>query len=79
MRTINIKNEPEPVGTILLIPFRITGYHKDCDGSDMAKLEAIDSSGDATGWTQDCIGLYPNSELVTTLEELKSLFKETTN
>ena len=33
--------EPEPSGTIILMPFRITGYDKDCDGSLMARLAAI--------------------------------------
>lgn len=67
--------EPEPVGTIILRPFRITGYDKDCDGSLMARLEAIDCEGDSTGWTVNCIGIYDESTLVVNdLEELRALF-----
>lgn len=49
--------EPEPVGTIVLLPFRVTGYDQDCDGSLMARLESIDLDGRRTGWDPDCIGL----------------------
>lgn len=66
--------KPEPEGTIVLIPFRITEYHPDCDGSLMAKLEAIDKDGEGTGWEPDCIGLYPECELVVTADELRELF-----
>lgn len=37
--------EPEPVGTIVLKVFRVTGYDSDCDGSLMARMENIDSQG----------------------------------
>lgn len=66
--------EPEPAGTIILIPFKITGYDPDCDGSLMVRLAAIDSSGNETGWEVDSIGLYDDIGLVIELEELKSLF-----
>ena len=33
--------EPEPVGTIILMPMRVMGYDRDCDGSLMARLEMI--------------------------------------
>lgn len=66
--------KPEPEGTIILVPFRITGYDPDCDGSLMARLEAIDKDGEATGWTTNCHGLYPSIDLVVTPEELKALF-----
>ncbi len=66
--------EPEPVGTIVLIPFRIEGYDRDCDGSLMARLAGIDCEGEETGWTPRSIGLYHNTDLVVTLTELKSLF-----
>ncbi len=56
--------EPEPVGTIVLLAFRVVGYDPDCDGSLMARLEHIDRDGDASGWEPNCLGLYPNSELV---------------
>lgn len=66
--------KPEPEGTIILVPFRITGYDPDCDGSLMARLEAIDKDGEATGWETNCHGLYPSTNLVVTPEELKALF-----
>ena len=68
--------EPEPVGTIILMAFRITGYDPDCDGSLMARLENINSEGEASGWTTDSHGLYPGSEVVVTQEELTQLFKQ---
>lgn len=66
--------KPEPEGTIILVPFRITGYDQDCDGSLMARLEAIDKTGETTGRTMDCHGLYPEVDLVVTPEELKALY-----
>lgn len=69
--------EPEPVGTIVMKAFRVTGYDNDCDGSLMARLAAIDSRGDETGWTQNSIGLNPDTTLVVTPEELKALFART--
>ncbi|QDV86907.1 hypothetical protein [Planctomycetes bacterium TBK1r] len=67
--------DPEPVGSIVLIPFRVTGYDRDCDGSAMARLEAIDKDGGATGWTESHIGLFPDSTLVTSPGELLQLFE----
>lgn len=66
--------EPEPIGTLILKAFRIIGYDPDCDGSLMAQLEAIDSKSDPTGWTQDRIGLYPDTAIVITEDELSNLF-----
>ena len=65
--------EPEPVGTIVLFPFRITGYGRDCDGSALAKVEALDNDFHTTGWTENCIGLYPSVGLVVTEEEYKKM------
>lgn len=67
--------EPEPVGTIILVPFKITGYDRDCDGNLMARLSAIDKNGETTGWKEDSIGLYPESRLVVDEKELKELFE----
>lgn len=67
--------EPEPVGTVILKAFRITGYDPDCDGSLMARLESIDCDGEASGWRPDHISLYPESALVVMPEELKKLFE----
>jgi hypothetical protein len=68
--------KPEPEGTIILKAFRITGYDQDCDGSLMARLEAIDQKGDTTGWQPKNIGLYPSTELVVSLEELQEMFNQ---
>lgn len=67
--------EPEPVGTIIVMAYRITGYDKDCDGSLMARLEAIDKDGEITGGTLKNIGLYPDTDLVVTPAELAALFE----
>ena len=67
--------EPEPVGTIVLKVFRVTGYDSDCDGSLMARMENIDSKGGATGWEVDSIGIYPDCDLVVSPDELKALFE----
>lgn len=66
--------EPEPVNTIVLKAFRVTGYHPDCDGSLMAKLEAIDQEGRATGWEPTNVGLDHTTTLVVTADELEVLF-----
>lgn len=66
--------EPEPVGTIIVTAFRVTGYDPDCDGSLMARLEHIDKDGSATGWEQDSIPIYPDGDLVVTAEEWRSMF-----
>jgi len=60
--------EPEPVGTIVLVPFRVTGYDPDCDGELMARLENINFRGEATGWEVDSVGI--DDCLVATQEEL---------
>ena len=52
--------EPEPVGTIVLFPFRVTGYDQDCDGGLMARAENLDNWNgklEPTGWDIDHIGL----------------------
>ena len=66
--------EPEPVGTIVLMAFVITGYDPDCDGSLMARFAAVDKSLETTGWEPDNLGLYPDTGLVVTKEELLRLF-----
>lgn len=69
--------KPEPEGTIVLMAFRVTGYSPDCDGSLMAKLEHIGKDGEATGWEPDSIGLYPDCEVVCTLDEFRAMFDDT--
>jgi len=68
--------KPEPEGTIILTAFRITGYDQDCDGSLMARLEAIDSKGNTTGWKVNGVGLHPNIDLVVSSKELEELFEK---
>jgi hypothetical protein len=55
---------PEPVGTYVVMCFRIDGYDQDCDGSLMARLTQVDMEGRTTGWSVDSIGLYPDTDLV---------------
>ena len=66
--------EPEPVGTIVLMAFRVTGYDPDCDGSLMARVEHIDKDGEPTGWEPTHLGLYPDADLVVSLDEWRSMF-----
>lgn len=66
--------EPEPVGTIVLMAFRITGYDRDCDGSLMARFEHIDRHGEPTGWEPSNIGLYRDTDIVVSQEEWAGLF-----
>ena len=63
--------EPEPIGTVVLLPFKIAGYDKDCDGSLMARLDNITLEGKETGWSPKHIGLRDG--IVVTLDELKRL------
>ena len=66
--------QPEPIGTIILIPFKIIGYDQDCDGSLMARLTSVNLDYfDEAGWEVKNIGLYPNSGFVMTKKELKEL------
>lgn len=70
--------EPEPVGTLVLLPFKIVGYDKDSDGSLMARLENICGYEDKledNGWEVKEIGLYPQSGFVVTEDELLKLYK----
>jgi hypothetical protein len=52
--------EPVPVGTVVAMVFRVTGYDPDCDGSLMARLKNLDADGRPTGWEPNSLGLYPN-------------------
>ena len=68
--------EPEPVGTIVLMAFRITGYDPDCVGSLMARLEQFGFDLHPTGWEPHHLGLYPSSQIVVTEEELAKLYQD---
>ena len=65
---------PEPVGSLILIPFRITGYDSDCDGSAMVRMENINNEGESSGWTVDSITIDGTSALVVSEEELELMF-----
>lgn len=67
--------EPEPVGTIVLRAFRIAGYDRDCDGSLMARLEAIDGNGDETGWAPKKVTVSDETAIVATLDEWRAMFR----
>lgn len=56
--------EPVPVGTYVVMVFRVTGYDPDCDGSLMGRFEAVDRHGNRTGWEPTHLGLYPDTDLV---------------
>jgi hypothetical protein len=56
--------EPVPVGTHVVLVFRVAGYDRDCDGSLMARLERVDRQGETTGWAPARISLGPDSALV---------------
>jgi hypothetical protein len=56
--------EPVPVGTIVAMVFRVTGYDQDCDGSLMARFQHITRDGDATGWEPDRLGIHPDTSVM---------------
>ncbi|WP_165689235.1 hypothetical protein [Mycobacteroides abscessus] len=52
--------------------FRVTGYDRDCDGTLMSRLERVDVHGEATGWEENAIGLYPDTAwTIDNLNELR--------
>ncbi len=67
-----------PVGTIILIPFRIEKYGNDCDGSLLAHLANLNVYGDGTiddsGWEQSGISIDSNTCLVISQDGLVKLF-----
>ena len=75
--------EAEPVGTIVLMPFRVVGFDPDCDRSLMARLEYLsldDSALDGAGEDIDKehhhlrnFGLYPTTGFVVTVDELRAM------
>ena len=56
--------EPEPIGSYVVMAFRIDEYHPDCDGSLMMAGSHVDRHGEETGWTVSHLGLRPDSDLV---------------
>lgn len=81
--------EPEPVGTLLLVPMRIVGYDPDCDGSLMARLDSVSldqldepispeilnaSMREAESFgVHTRWGLYPETGIVATPDEIRAL------
>lgn len=68
--------KPEPEGTIVLLPFKITGYDQDCDGSLMARLSNVGLDLQETGWEEINMGLFGQGFVVTE-KELKKLATQT--
>jgi len=68
--------QPEPIGTIVLKAFRITGYDRDCDGEMLARMECIDNKLRETGWEVNCMGLYPRTTIVVTEKEWVDMFTQ---
>ena len=56
--------EPVPVGTYVVMAFRVTGYDPDVDGSLMARLAHVDRYGEETGWEPTHLGVRPNTDMV---------------
>ncbi len=73
--TVREPVEPEPVGSLVVVPFRIAGYEAQPDGSCRARLEHINTDGSAVGGEASGIALRPTSALVVSEEELPNLFK----
>jgi hypothetical protein len=71
--------EAEPVGTVVLLPFVITGYDPDCDGSLMARLKNINLDGQETGWEPSGLGLDEYRGFVTGVTEIIEMSKEMEN
>jgi hypothetical protein len=78
--------EAEPVGTIVMMPFRVVGFDPDCDGSLMARLEHVGMDPlelesalediDKDHFHLRNFGLYPCTGFVVTVDELKEMKKE---
>ena len=73
--TVREPVEPEPVGSLVLVPFRVAGYDTQRDGTCTARLEHINTDGSAAGGEASGIALRPTSALVVSEEELPNLFK----
>jgi len=68
--------EPVPIGTHIVMVFKVIGYDKDCDGSLMARLAHVDKNGEPTGWAPTHLGLYPDTDwIVDSPDEIDKLAK----
>ena len=72
--TVREPVEPEPVETLVFLPFRITGYDTQRDGTCTARLEHVSVEGDSMGGEVNGIALRPNSALVVSDDDIKQLF-----
>ncbi len=72
--TVREPVEPEPIGSLILLPFRVVGYDTQRDSTCTARLEHINTDGSATGGEADGIVLRPTSALVVAEEEMLGLF-----
>ena len=73
--TVREPVEPEQVGTLVLLPFRVVGYDTQRDGTCTARLEHINMDGSATGGEVSGIAPRPTSALVVAAEEMPGLFE----
>ena len=76
--TVREPVEPEPVGSLVLLPFRVVGYDTQRDGTCTARLEHVNTDGSATGAyfsEASGIALRPTSALVVAEEEMPGLFE----
>ena len=73
--TMRTPVEPEPVGSIVLVPFRITGYEVDDNGNCKALLEQVNAEGETNGWKPEPRRLQTSDTLVVEKDELRTLFR----
>ncbi len=73
--TMRTPVEPEPVGSIVLVPFRVTGYEVDDNGNCKARLEQVNAKGDTNGWKPEARWLQSQDALVVEQDELQELFQ----
>ena len=73
--TVREPVEPEPAGTLVLLPFRVVGYDTQGDGPCTARLEHIHTAGRTTGGQANGIPLRPTSALVVAAAEISGLFE----
>ncbi len=73
--TVREPVEPEPAGTLVLLPFRVVGYDTQGDGTCTARMEHINTDGSTTGGQANGIPLRPTSALVVAEAEISGLFE----
>ena len=73
--TMRTPVEPEPVGSIVLVPFRVTGYEVDDNGNCKAQLEQVNAKGDTNGWKPEARWLQSQDALVVEQDDLQELFR----